>query len=585
MQIPSTRVSFKLSWSALAIVVAALILGTLLAISTVRNLAREQKIMKSFLLDEGLVLIRSFQAGARTTMMHHMMNTSSPLETLVTETAKTDRIAYIHVVTEDGVVLATAGKLPPRDSHPESSRVLAAEGPVTTIINLADSGSPIFEVATEFHMVDGDQSGNSMASIMFRRRQQWMQAQFGENLNKRKVIYIGLYTDEFIQAQEQDLRHTLFMGGLLLLLGSAGFYFLFLYQGARITRATLDTMRLYTRSVIESMPDGLMTLDCGQRIVSVNARAARLTGFPAGKLSGIPVDRVFANWPGEQICTKQGVVALEYEIQRTDNLSIPVRLSSSPLKDQEGNRLGTVVIIRDIRDLRAMEEQLERSRRLAALGRMAAGIAHEIRNPLGTLRGFAQYFGNQATDKNSLEYAQLMVDEVDRLNAAISALLQFSRPRDPEFQKLSPARVLEKTARLLEHDFKAGNIHFSMKIQCTGTVVADEDLLLQVVLNLLKNSLHATPAGGHISLFCSEEKDTIRITVSDSGKGMSGEEQEKMFDPFFTTRRAGTGLGLAVSHQIVEQHHGHFEVVSAPGRGTEITIVLPVTQKKQTGNG
>ncbi len=583
MQIPSTRVSFKLSWSALAIVIAALMLGTLLAISTVRNLAREQEVMKSFLLDEGLVLIRSFQAGARTSMMHHMMSSSSPLETLVTETAKTDRIAYIHVITEDGVVLATAGRLPPRDRHPASAEVLAAGGPVTTIIAQDENHNPVFEVATEFHMVDMGRRDSPMASMMLRRRQQWMQAQFGENLDKRKVIYIGLYTDEFIQAQQQDLRHTLFMGGLLLLLGSAGFYFLFLYQGARVARATLDTMRLYTRSVIESMPDGLMTLDCGQRIVSVNARAARLAGSPAGKLLGMSVDRVFANWPGEQICTEQGVAALEYEMQRTDNRSIPVRLSASPLKDQEGNRLGTVVIIRDIRELRAMEKQLERSRRLAALGRMAAGIAHEIRNPLGTLRGFAQYFGNQAVDENSREYAQLMVGEVDRLNAAISALLQFSRPRDPEFGKVYPGRLLEKTARLLEHDFRAGHIDFSMDIQCTRTIVADGDLLLQVVLNLLKNALHATPGGGRISLACIEEKDTVQITVSDSGKGMTREEQEKMFDPFFTTRRAGTGLGLAVSHQIVEQHHGHFEVVSAPGKGTKITVVLPVTQKNQTG--
>jgi two-component system sensor histidine kinase HydH len=224
-----------------------------------------------------------------------------------------------------------------------------------------------------------------------------------------------------------------------------------------------------------------------------------------------------------------------------------------------------------------MEEALERSRRLAALGRMAAGIAHEIRNPLGTLRGFAQYFAKLGEkDPHAEEYAELMVGEVDRLNRTISALLQFARPRELEPGEIDLGDLLQRTARLLQDDMSAG----SMAFQCdppaeTILFTADADLLTQVLINLLQNAQVATEPGGEIRLGASELDTDISLWVADTGKGMDPEEQSRMFDPFFTTRKIGTGLGLAIVHQIVEQHSGHIEVESAPNKGTTITVILP----------
>ena len=223
-----------------------------------------------------------------------------------------------------------------------------------------------------------------------------------------------------------------------------------------------------------------------------------------------------------------------------------------------------------------MEARLERSRRLVALGKMAAGIAHEIRNPLGTLKGFAQYFQAQAKDDSeSREYAEIMIGEVDRLNYTISALLQFARPREPEIETLSARTVMERAVRLLETDFKKQGIEPEIVDEDKLNFVADPDLILQALLNLLKNSLAATPSGGRITIAAEKHGNNFSLIVEDSGKGMSAEEQERMFDPFFTTRKTGTGLGLAVSHQIIEQHNGRFEVESSPLQGTRVVIILP----------
>ena len=175
----------------------------------------------------------------------------------------------------------------------------------------------------------------------------------------------------------------------------------------------------------------------------------------------------------------------------------------------------------------------------------------------------------------------MMVGEVDRLNAIISSLLQFSRPRDPEFDQVDLAELLDKTGKLLEHDFAEKDIQLQPVNGCSGSIEADSDLLLQVLLNLLKNALNASSQGERVTLSCREDEQYVYITVSDTGIGMNREEREQMFDPFFTTRKSGTGLGLAVSHQIIEQHHGSFEVSSSPGKGTSITLILPKQQDGQ----
>jgi len=573
--IPSSKQPKKLHLPAVGLILASIILAILLGLVSWRNLDREERLMENFLLEEGLTLIRAFEAGARTSMMMNWDGNS--LTTLVRETARTDSVAYVIVTDASGKSLTAAGAIPDSRGISPVDQILEQGQPLTRrTVDEADQA--VFEVATEFKPVVSKGSGGDG---MMGRWQRWcgMDCAPGEQVGRR-AIFVGLYTGEFDAARNEDVRQSLLMGGLLLLLGSAGFYFLFLAQQNRVAKATLANMELYTRNVIDSTPAGLITLDSHGRIVSLNDKARGLFGTQGDAADGKPLESLI----GTEHCeiaplVRDGHEFVErpMECRRPNGESIPVKVSASHLKDRKGDSLGTVLMIRDMREIKAMEEALERSRRHAALGRMAAGIAHEIRNPLGTLRGFAQYFAKLGEeDSQAKEYSELMVGEVDRLNRTISALLQFARPREPEPVEMDLGDLLRHTSRLLQDDFAARSLKFQLDLP-TGkvTFTADSDLLTQLLINLLQNAQAATDTGGEIRLGAEAQDTEIRLWVEDSGKGMTPEEQERMFDPFFTTRKTGTGLGLAMVQQIVEQHGGHIDVKSAPGKGTTVTVVLP----------
>lgn len=300
------------------------------------------------------------------------------------------------------------------------------------------------------------------------------------------------------------------------------------------------------------------------------------------EIEGKEMAEVLSSCPLEQLQQQKEVHEQFIEYFQENGEEVAMKVSGSQLLDPDGTRIGTVLILRDMREIRKMEKQLERALRMAALGSMAAGVAHEIRNPLGTLRGFAQFFGSRAEkESESRQYADLMVSEVDRLNQTVSSLLQFARPREPNTIQIDIKRLLRKTEQLMQADFNSHSVSLQVnhidknkKIRLSG----DPDLLLQVLLNLLKNAIHASSPGGKVTLEAWQDEQAVRLRVRDNGRGMDKEEQERMFDPFFTTRKKGTRLGLAVSHQIIEQHDGYFEVQTEPDKGTAITIILPQPQ-------
>ncbi|MDY6850123.1 MAG: nitrogen regulation protein NR(II) [Geoalkalibacter sp.] len=567
---PSTRFSLP----ALGLILSCILLAIILGVVTWRNLDREERLMENFLRKEGQTLIRAIEAGARTTMM--MGSKSANLKTLVRKTAQEETVAYILVVDEHGQINAASGSLPSSIQNLPVAQAISGKSPMTRLTRLA-SNQAVFEVTREFNPV----GENASDSRMRRRWPQWCaMGGMGDEAACRQAIFVGLYTREFEAARREDVKQSLIMGGVLLLFGAGGFYFLFLSQESRVAQRTLENMELYTRNVIESMPAGLITLDEQGRITSLNERARDIFGHQEESFEGKHLNAL----AGEGRCEIESLLqdGQEFtdkpmECQAGSGENIPVKVSASLLRDRKGAPLGRVLIVRDMREIRAMEEALERSRRMAALGRMAAGIAHEIRNPLGTLRGFAQFFRRRSDDDTAArEYADLMVGEVDRLNRTVSALLQFSRPREPEYAAVDLGELLQRTARLMEEDMAAHRV--TLKVDQPVKPVAfsaDPDLLTQVLINLLQNGFVATQEGGEIRLGGARENQDIRLWVQDFGRGMAAEERERMFDPFYTTRKEGTGLGLAVVQQIIEQHRGRIEVESAPGEGTLVEVILP----------
>lgn len=233
---------------------------------------------------------------------------------------------------------------------------------------------------------------------------------------------------------------------------------------------------------------------------------------------------------------------------------------------------GAVYWRRRIADL---EQEVVRQERLAALGTLAAGVAHEIRNPLSSIKGFATYFGTKFDDGSpDRELAQVMIGEVDRLNRVVSELLELTHPSDLRLQQTDAVEVFRHALRLVEGDCKARGINVSSGFEDIR-VVMDADRMLQVLLNLLLNAVQSMPGGGHLDLRLSRSRDWVSFVVEDTGVGIAGDDQDRIFDPYFTTRNKGTGLGLPMVRKIAEAHGGRVRVVSQPGRGTTMTVDLP----------
>ncbi len=562
------------SLPALGFILACVLLASALAFVTWQNYNREENLMESFLLTEGQTLIRAFEAGARTSMM--MGSRSGNLAVLTEETARETSIAYVVIFDETGTQVAAAGDYKENVDFPPIPVVLAQKKALTRATE-DRHGKAVFEVAKQFSPL------NIMPAHMMKMMKRMHPVGDDQSSQPRQIIYLGFYTDSFAAARHEDIKQSLILLAILFLLGSGGLYALFLIQKSQATKVALENMELYTNNLIHSMPAGLISIDNKRKIVSANRNAQEFFGRTEVEMLGQRLQQLV----GDQECSiapliKAGeeFVDQPMECLQQGGEEIPLKVSASRLLDRDGQLRGMVLILRDQREIRAMEQALERSRRHAALGLMAAGIAHEIRNPLGTLRGFAQYFlRSDNPDDKAHEYAELMIGEVDRLNRTVSALLQFSRPRETELVAVDFLQLLQRTILFVQSDADSQKV--TLRLNTSEPAITgdgDPDLLQQVLLNLVQNSLVATPADGEIEVGFNLQGEKIHLWVRDSGRGLSPEDQARMFDPFFTTRKDGTGLGLAMVQQIIEQHNGRIEVETKPGQGTCITLILPKKQ-------
>jgi signal transduction histidine kinase len=331
-------------------------------------------------------------------------------------------------------------------------------------------------------------------------------------------------------------------------------------QGRRLRR-----LESFNAGLLDNMPDGLLTLSADGMIMSANPAALTLLGDQdvIGRNFAQTVQNLGMDAPW---CPDQGWTTLRAGGKHLEVLQLP-------LKDDSAQ---TLVLIRDRTELAGLERELHRNEKLAAIGRMAAGVAHEIRNPLSALRGFAQFFSKKLAGRDPEEsYARAMVQEADRLNRVITDLLFLARPRQLTFGQVALADIFAETENLLFMDLQAKNCTLEHD-DGAGTVFADRDALKQVLINLVVNSVAAMPEqGGRIMVRSFVHEDDICIQVEDNGRGMSAEEREHALEPFYTTRDQGTGLGLAIVHTIMQEHGGTVSIETQPGSGTVVSLFFP----------
>lgn len=256
------------------------------------------------------------------------------------------------------------------------------------------------------------------------------------------------------------------------------------------------------------------------------------------------------------------------------------------MEDGREGRLGSLVILRDVSEMRRLEAEIRRREQLAAVGNLAAGVAHEIRNPLSSIKGYATYFSVRFPEgSEDREAARVMVGEVERLNRAISDLIGLSKPTDIRLQPVELGRLVQDTLRLIAQDAVLRKVKISFEAAHPLCVPADPDRLRQVMLNLCLNALEAMPRGGRLDLELLEEGEEpggrrAVLEVRDTGIGIQPRDLPRIFDPYFTTKGQGTGLGLSTVHKIMEAHGGSVAVTSEPGAGTCFRLSLPLVDKR-----
>jgi two-component system sensor histidine kinase HydH len=399
--------------------------------------------------------------------------------------------------------------------------------------------------------------------------------------DKKRVLFLGLKMDRFKQMRQQDIMLAIFMGAVLFVIGSAGVYFIFVVQNAYLVRRTLDEMRTYTRNVVESMANGLITVDRFLRVATFNSTALEILRKNKQEVDGKPIAELL---PFEQeikqvLSNPDQIIEKEFKIATEGKERTFLGVSISPLKEPDSLiSRGAVIIVRDLTEIRELEQKAAVNEKFAALGRLSAGVAHEIRNPLNSIRGFIQYFQKKLSlDEEDYRYTDLMLTEVDRLNRIISKLLAYSRPREPRLGIRSPEDVLDHCIRVVDREASEAGVELVREpaSEDIPLVLMDTDQITQVFINILINAMESTSRGGKICVrFGPAEKSRVRIVVEDTGEGIPRENLDKIFDPFFSTKKKGTGLGLAIVKSIIEGHGGEIEVESDSGQGTRFIVTL-----------
>jgi two-component system nitrogen regulation sensor histidine kinase GlnL len=356
-------------------------------------------------------------------------------------------------------------------------------------------------------------------------------------------------------------------------------------------------------AVLAGLPDAVIAVDAALHVVFWNGAAEELTGRSTRRVQGRLVKEVFQ--PGasvvsrlaETLATGESRSEGEGAVETADGRTVPVSLVTAPLFARDGTVEAAVAVLRDVSRLRQLEAEVRRGETLAAAGRVAVGVAHEIRNPLGAIRGAVQLLARELTaladGARLTEYTDVMLREVDRVNRIIEALLDLGRPVPLRRAPLNLHQLLERVVLLHEEEARTRGVSVVRRYDPSlPPILGDEDRLVQVFHNLVRNALEAMKDGGHLTLTTRVSLDPlfgkmdvgrgtrsmVEVRVSDDGAGIPAAVRGRIFDPFFSTKDRGLGLGLAFCHRIVEDHLGAIQVDSTAGRGTVVTCFLPVAK-------
>jgi two-component system sensor histidine kinase PilS (NtrC family) len=350
------------------------------------------------------------------------------------------------------------------------------------------------------------------------------------------------------------------------------------------TEQGLSRLQAFHENVVQSIPSGVFTADANGRLTWLNRAALDMTGYETGAVLYRSWWEVFGGKPENASRAVPG--SFEVESQRADGSRLVLGMTLSPLTEG-GAQVGLVGVFKDLTQVRDLEEEMRRREWFARIGEMSAGMAHEIRNPLGGMAGALQMLRKEPTlDAENARLMDIATREATRLNAIVTEFLRYSRPPDLNLKECDLREIIDDTVALIRHD---GQLQDAQDVvlqydEQLPMVQVDPDKMKQVFWNLATNALQAMPSGGRLTVSAFRRRvtsgkrsgDIVEVAMQDTGVGIKNEDLNKIFFPFFTTKQDGSGLGLATAQRIVDQHGGWIRVESEEGKGSRFAVCLPV---------
>ena len=577
---------------------------------TIDSLNRQDRVSLDLLSQKGIALMRSLEAGTRAGMMEREWGLQR-LQRLMFETVQQPDIAYIFVTGLDGEIRvhSDADQAGRRYAVDLDLNQLAEKPTAHSRVVETAEGLMVLEVSKRFTPLPPrkfkDRSGRRMGMGAMRSKMEGHHNQVeidGMGPTQKKhmlalfagaapeaIIFVGLDMTPFQAARAADIRRAIGMALVMLVVGAAGVLLLFLGQAYRTARSSLHREKAFSQHLVAHLPVGVVAVGPEETIVSVNPVARRLLGRSGAEPStghGLPaaVREVLMDAASKRRPAAQEVV------HEVDGHPLTLEVIVAPLgegADQEED-LGQVMLLRDLTPIKSLQRAVARNQRLAAVGRLAGGVAHEIRNPLSSIKGFATYFKerSQPTEEAG-EMATILIQEVERLDRVVGQLLDFSRPAKPARRAVAVGDFLETAFKRIAPAAadRGVTLHLSLDGDL-GEASLDPDLVHQALLNLYHNALDAMADGGRLSVSAAGDpaEKCLHLSIGDTGRGIPPEGIGQIFDPYFTTKSTGTGLGLANEHKIIDAQVGEIPVGSEPRRGTVFHNNLPMSDKGEENN-
>lgn len=403
---------------------------------------------------------------------------------------------------------------------------------------------------------------------------------------RNSYLVVGVNLEGYYARLNQTRRRIILNYSIIMALVLLGIYVIFKLQETYIVKKTLNEMKVYTSKLLETMDNAVISVDNRGNIKTFNRKSEEIFGKKKEEVLNKDCQEVLNLKINGECLLKECLlekknITQEIILEEKGLKKKILDLNTSFLLDESGKITGVVAVIRDITEIKNLNEEMARHKRLVALGKLSAGIAHEIRNPLSSIRGLAQFIFNSfsKTDERK-EDLNTIIQEVDRLNKLVVQVLDFAKLKKPNLIRFSLNDLIRKITELFKIEIKDKQIKFNLELSPDiSQIQADEDQVRQILMNVIINSIQAIPKKGEIKIKTEKAplkgEPAIKLIIEDSGIGITEKDFNQIFDPFFSTKEKGSGLGLSIVYKLVEAHQGEIKVESKEGEGTKFIILLP----------